>query len=147
MDRYEAWFPRMKADMDALLGVPYLFGAKADSWPPKAIDCSGCIEVLFSRQGIPCPHGSWNQHAQTYRVQQPRPGDVGFWAAIDRRTQENQFGIYHAGVLFDEANVLEARALDGDKYGMVILRPKPKWDDWKPFQLAGGWRRFNSLRT
>ena len=143
----EVW-KAMRVDLKSLIGIPYRLGAEArsDEWPPKALDCSECIELIFSRQGIPCPDGSWNQHKESTSLKSERPGDIGFFAKPSKMRPGNPKGIYHVGIIFDEKLVVEARAKDKKgRFGRVIYRPRKNWEAYGPFKLAGGWRRLKVL--
>ena len=102
--------------------------------------------LVFARRGIPCPDGSWNQHAETQFAHVPRPGDLGFWEDITKARLGNPRGTYHVGIIFDDNVLVEARARDDKgRYGKVIYRPRRKWEAWEPFLRAGGWRRLKVL--
>jgi len=117
-----------------------------NQWPPSSLDCSELLELVFSRRGILCPDGSWNQHKVSTRIQSVRPGDIAFWASLDKITTENQFGIYHAGIVFSNTMMVEARAKDTKgRFGEVIYRSISKWICYEPFKRAGGFRRLNVL--
>lgn len=135
----------MKAELERLVGTPYRLGAevKDGEWPPEALDCSELVELCFKRQGIKCPDGSWNQHADSVSVNDPRPGDLGFFCKKERQTGANPYGIYHVGIVFDDKMMVEARAKDRrGRYGKVILRPREKWEAFDGFKNAGGYRRL-----
>ena len=143
----ETW-DAMKADLKSLIGIPYRFGAEArsDEWPPKALDCAECVELVYARQGIAVPDGSWNQHAVTVPAKVPRPGDLGFFAKPEKARAGNPKGVYHVCLLFDDKTVVEARAKNKKgKYGRVIYRPRSNWEAYGPFKTAGGWRRLKCL--
>jgi len=147
---YPDWWPAMRADIITLIGTPYRFGAesKSGAWPPRFLDCSEFVELVYSRRGIACPDGSWNQHEASYSVEDPRPGDLGFFAKIEEIRPGNPRGIYHVGILYSDDNVAEARAKDKNgNYGELILRPREKWEAYEPFVFAGGWRRIRKLKN
>lgn len=138
----------MYQDLLTLLGTPYRLGAEWDgkTWPPPELDCSELVETVFRRRGIPCPDGSWYQHAGSHPISDPRPGDLGFFADPKKSTKDNPYGVYHVGVLGPEDLVYEARAKDEKKrYGMVITRPREAWEKYQPFRNGGGWRRLTVL--
>ena len=148
MKRYEEWWPLMQEDLIAMLATPYRLKAEWDgkTWPPAELDCSEMVEVAFRRRAISCPDGSWIQHAESLPVQDPRPGDLGFFCKPEAVNADNPYGVYHAGILGNGDLVYEARAKDKHgRYGMVITRPREAWEKYKPFQAAGGWRRLKVL--
>ncbi len=146
---YGEWWPKMKDEAFNLVGVPYAIGSEPDAgvFPPKSLDCSELIQYLFFRQGFTdCPDGSWNQHRESVPVDDPRPGDWGFWGSTLKKTVDNPFGIYHAGMIYNDKSVVEARALDAQgRFGQVILRDRSRWESWEPFIMVGGWRRWKRL--
>ena len=140
-----------KPDLSAVLAVgkaqlrkPYLFGGKwalEDPDPKTGIDCSGLMRWCWHQgAGITIPDGSVSQYTACKPASSPRPTDMGFFKYPDGP-------VYHVGMLFDDSNVLEARALQKDALGnpifnAVILRPRSKWEAWKYFT---GWRRLSVL--
>jgi len=146
---YNAYWPKMHDDLVALVDTPYRYGAEAFTydWPPKELDCSEFVELIYARRGIPCPDGAHNQWLASYPVEAIRPGDLGFW--LDHaKARPGRYGIYHVGIWYGENTVIEARAKDSKgRYGKVIFRPRQNWETWGPFKLAGGWRRLKVLKN
>lgn len=137
----------MRADILELIGTLYRYGVEVDlkKWPPKLLDCSECMEILFTRRCISCPDGSLNQHAASVSISNPRPGDLGFFADPKKVTASNPYGIYHVGMIFSDTQMVEARAKDKKgRYGKVIYRPRSAWEKYAPFKKAGGYRRLKA---
>ncbi len=146
---YLVWWPKMRFDVEQLLqmGVTYRYGAeaRAEDWPPKALDCSELLELLYARRGIPCPDGASIQWKECVPAGIARPGDLGFWRD-HKKAKPGRDGIYHVGMLWLKGNVVEMRAKDTrGQYGKLILRPRTAWESWGPFKDAGGWRRLRIL--
>jgi len=116
-----------------LINIPYEYGAEWTNRAilPKSLDCSEMIEGIFSLANIPLPDGSQAQYNATQKQQSPRPGDLAFFGK-----EGNQDKIYHVGMVFDDFNILEARAFDPKskfETGKVILRVRTAWEGYKNF--------------
>ena len=148
---YPAWpilWAAIKADLAACVGVKYKFGHEfkdLDAFPPKLIDCSELVELVFARAGFAVPDGSFNQHKQSFVLlpEEVRPGDLGFFADPKKSKPWNPSGIYHVGILYTPATVIEAH---GRPYNKVVIRRRKTWEEKDAFKRAGGWRRLNVLR-
>ena len=116
-----------------LLGVKYVFGTE---WTdlvkvPTELDCSELVEGVYKIAGLKIPDGSQNQFFSTKHTDNPLFGDLVFMGRGKNTTQ-----IYHVGIVYDNTQIIEARAFDPDasfKTGCVILRPKTAWEKWKNF--------------
>lgn len=115
------------------LGVKYKFGAEWTdlSKIPERIDCSEFVEGVFKKVGLKMPDGSQNQYNFTMLTENPKPGDLAFFGYDQNPTE-----IYHVGIVYDDKNIIEARAFDAKcafKTGEVILRPIDKWRNYQNF--------------
>jgi len=116
-----------------LMGIPYLLGAEWTDWtqPPKNLDCSELVEVVFRKLGLKIPDGSQAQFNFCVPTEIHRPGDLAF-AGKDRTPT----AINHVGIVYDELQIIEARGFQAGasfKTGEVILRPIEKWLAWDKF--------------
>lgn len=116
-----------------LIGVPYVFGSEwADfSLLPKELDCSELVEGVYGHFGIKMPDGSQNQFDFTSSVAIPKIGDLAFFGRGANTKQ-----VYHVGLVYDDTQILEARAFDPKASfltGQVILRPREKWEKYPNF--------------
>ena len=119
----------------AKLTRPYKLGAKWDIYdesPQGPIDCSGFVRWCYWRGASKLIRdGSMQQYEDTVKIaDKPKIGDVGFF-------KNGATGlIHHVGMIYSDTEMIEAR---GDKYNMVITRPRIKWEAWPEFT---GYRRF-----
>lgn len=116
-----------------LVGIAYDLGAEWTDFskPPAQLDCSEMVEGIFKLCKLDIPDGSQNQYNDTIRVEQARPGDLAFFGK-----GADPLKIYHVGMVYDEARIIEARAFDpAAKFetGKVIFRPRDKWEGYKNF--------------
>jgi cell wall-associated NlpC family hydrolase len=116
-----------------LLGIKYEFGAEWTDFSktPEALDCSELVEGVYHLNGLKMPDGSQSQYDFCIHSPSPRPGDLAFFGRGGNAGQ-----IYHVGMVFDEHDILEARAFDPTasfKTGCVILRDLAKWTGYKNF--------------
>ena len=116
-----------------LLGIPYRLGAEWTDYTdaPKEMDCSELVEGVYKITGLDMKDGSQNQFDFTLPAAVPKFGDLAFFGRGCKPTQ-----VYHVGILFDENNIIEARAFHpGSSFetGKVILRPRAKWENYKDF--------------
>ncbi|MBS9403479.1 C40 family peptidase [Halomonas sp. TRM85114] len=63
------------AEAKRTLGTPYRFGGTSE----HGLDCSGLVQLSYSRAGIPVPRTSRQQFASLPRVAAARPGDLLFF--------------------------------------------------------------------
>lgn len=125
-----------------LLGIPYKFGAEWENHGavPMALDCSEMIEGVYLQNALKMEDGAQNQFNFTVPTGAPKIGDLAFFGRGQRPTQ-----VYHVGMILDNLNIIEARALDltaSFETGKVILRPRIKWESWKDFL---GYRSHSKL--
>lgn len=126
------------------LDKPYIFGAEVDlkDPSPKAFDCSEFVQWCYAQAGIEIADGSFNQYDFTMSIDDPLPGDLGFFK---ERDEQNLHGrkvgeIYHVGIVVgDGIRIIEAR---GAPYNKVLYRPMAVWREFRNF---GGWRRHPAL--
>jgi cell wall-associated NlpC family hydrolase len=116
-----------------LIGIKYEFGAEWTDYSklPETLDCSEMVGGIFHLNGLKMPDGSQAQYNFCVHSPAPRPGDLAFFG---RGGKEQE--IYHVGMVFDEHDILEARAFDPGasfKTGCVILRDLQKWTSYKNF--------------
>lgn len=117
------------------LGKPYKFGFQIknlDDPNPEMYDCSEFSRWCYHQAGSHLPDGSANQFLFTSPAADPQPGDLGFFG-------DEQRGIYHVGLIFDNVKVIEAR---GIPYNKVLYRPFLAWTEWRNFK---GWRTHPEL--
>jgi cell wall-associated NlpC family hydrolase len=80
------------------LGIPYVFGGTN---PAVGLDCSGLVQLVFRRLGIPLPRTAQQQYAATERLtrEQLQPGDLVFFARTyaDPSDWITHVGIYVGG--------------------------------------------------
>lgn len=77
------------AEAKRTLGTPYRFGGASES----GLDCSGLVQLSYSRAGIPVPRTSHQQFATLPRVDAARPGDLLFFDTA-RGGKASHVGIY-----------------------------------------------------
>lgn len=77
------------AEAKRSLGTPYRFGGASES----GLDCSGLVQLSYSRAGIPVPRTSHQQFASLPRVDAARPGDLLFFD-ISSGGKASHVGIY-----------------------------------------------------
>src|SRR3990167_7627339 len=116
-----------------LLGIPYEFGAEWTDFGkvPESLDCSELVEGVYVVNRLKMPDGSQNQYDFTLPAGDPKPGDLAFFGKGASPAQ-----IYHVGMVYDAASIIEARALDPlarFETGKVILRPRKTWAAYKNF--------------
>jgi len=119
-----------------LLNTPYEFGAEWTNYavPPKSIDCSELVEGIYTIQKLKMPDGSQMQFDFTITTPSPLPGDLAFFGRGGRPGQ-----IYHVGMVFNDSQIIEARAFDqtsitrGFETGKVILRSILAWTQYRNF--------------
>lgn len=116
-----------------LLGIPYVWGAEWTDYslPPDGLDCSELVEGCYKINGLKMPDGSQNQFDFTIPTGTPLPGDLAFFGKGGKPSQ-----IYHVGLIFDVANIIEARGHQlGSSFetGKVILRPISAWQSYVNF--------------
>lgn len=80
------------AEAKRTLGTPYRFGGASES----GLDCSGLVQLSYSRAGIPVPRTSHQQFATLPRVDAARPGDLLFFDTA-RGGKASHVGIYLGG--------------------------------------------------
>ncbi|MBY5983255.1 C40 family peptidase [Halomonas sp. DP5Y7-2] len=71
------------------LGTPYRFGGN----DPRGLDCSGLVQMAYSRAGISVPRSSREQYHQLPAIDQPRPGDLLFFAT-GKGSEVSHVGIF-----------------------------------------------------
>lgn len=119
-------------DARGFLNIPYKYGAewKDFSVIPVELDCSESVEGWYARQKLKIPDGAQAQFNFTIPTDNPQPGDLAFFGRGGNITK-----VYHVGLLFDAHNIIEARGYDPNasfETGKVILRPRLKWENYKP---------------
>ncbi|SFU52607.1 C40 family peptidase [Halomonas korlensis] len=80
------------AEAKRTLGTPYRFGGASES----GLDCSGLVQLSYSRAGISVPRTSHQQFATLPRVDAARPGDLLFFDTA-RGGKASHVGIYLGG--------------------------------------------------
>ena len=123
-----AEYPQAILDAVAMLGTPYLLGAKWEPGTPRTalrgpIDCSGFSRWTLSLDGRTLPDGSYNQIKVCTKLpasQQadPPPLSLGFYQPPDSASVD------HVVVSCGNGVVVEAR---GAPHNQVILRPASAW--------------------
>lgn len=144
---------RMKLESEPLLGITYrkaenevekslMIGKWMDLTElPVYLDCSGLTNGVCRKVGLPFPHGSQNQFNFTIATQFPKMGDFAFFGHDGDITK-----VYHVGMVYDDLFMIEARGKQEDsnfETGKVILRPKIRWEKYKPNFL--GYRKHPKL--
>jgi cell wall-associated NlpC family hydrolase len=120
-------YPQAILNAVAMLGAPYLLGAKWEPGTPCAalrgpIDCSGFARWVAAWDGVTLPDGSYNQIKVCTKLpaaqqQNPPPMALGFFAA-------DGTNVDHVVVSCGNGVVVEAR---GAPHNQVILRPVAAW--------------------
>jgi murein DD-endopeptidase len=90
---------RVVSDAHAFTGTAYRPGGV----DPDGFDCSGFVQFLYGRQGIPLPRTAAAQFAVGSKVPAPRiaPGDLVFFRTAGRR-------VSHVGVALGDGTFLHA---------------------------------------
>jgi cell wall-associated NlpC family hydrolase len=72
-----------------LTGIPYVWGGAS----PRGFDCSGLVQYVYGKVGIPLPHYTVSQYGRGRPVSRSslRPGDLVFFYGL------NHVGIYAGG--------------------------------------------------
>lgn len=98
----------------ALKGIPYRFGGTTTA----GFDCSGFIQYAFKQAGKSVSRTTLSQYAQSYKVSNPRPGDLVFFANTYRP------GISHVGIYIGNNQFVhsggakaEVKSLSGPYWG------------------------------
>ena len=76
------------AQAQKYLGTPYVFGG----YSPAGFDCSGLIYYILDKVGYPCPRTAADQYNMGYAVDDPKAGDLVFFA------NTYTSGISHVGI-------------------------------------------------
>lgn len=120
--------------LSAQLGKQYIFGKEVSMEDPNpvAFDCSELVQWFFHQLGVEAPDGSFNQFEQSIPVNDCKPFDLGFY--------ENENGVHHVGIRYDEFFVIHAR---GRAYGVVINTAR----EFMSTPQFRGWRRLKCLMT
>lgn len=133
----------MVAVASTCLGIPYKMGkcqedydAGVGQWRdlsklPENLDCQGLVKGVCAKVGLKFPEGAQHQFDFTLVVLRPEPGDFVFFGH-DRNINK----IYHVGMVFNETEIIEARAhQEGSSFktGEVILRPRENWEKYKDY--------------
>jgi cell wall-associated NlpC family hydrolase len=82
------------AEARKLLGLPYVWGGTD---PDRGVDCSGLVQVVFSRLGVYVPRVSADQARAGVPVAsmaQARPGDLIAWDNSSRNNGADHIAIY-----------------------------------------------------
>jgi gamma-D-glutamyl-L-lysine dipeptidyl-peptidase len=141
--------PRMSDRIEALIGVPYLWGGRSAA----ALDCSGFAQLVLAEQGVRLPRDAHEQFLACRPLGQrtrARAGDLVFFGLAGRRVCH--VGIYLGAGYFvhargrvglgslDPDNLLCDNALNAQYCG--IGRPRR---GWKPGRQRIALTRFPEL--
>ncbi|MCY7485145.1 MULTISPECIES: NlpC/P60 family protein [Paenibacillus] len=96
------------------LGVPYVWGGTS----PSGFDCSGYIQYIYRKHGVSLPRTSREMYSAGYRVSNPIPGDLVFFAS-------NGSTISHVGVYIGNNQYLNASS--GKAYQVVVTSMSSAW--------------------
>ncbi len=79
-----------------LLGIPYVWGGTS---PATGFDCSGLVQYVFRKNGIPMPRTSWAQYSYVTKIpkSQLQPGDLVFFSTYGP-------GASHVGIYIGSAH-------------------------------------------
>lgn len=77
------------------IGTPYVYGGES----PGGFDCSGFVQYVFRQIGHSLPRTASAQQRSTYRVSNPRPGDLVFFGNP----------AYHVGIYVGNGKIISAR--------------------------------------
>lgn len=124
---------RLIAYSEKLIGIEYEYGASWENFSelPHSLDCSEMVKGLYRHFGLKMPDGSQFQFDFSIESSSPVLGDLAFFGR-----DANPKKVYHVGIVFDNEQIIEARAFDKSAYfdtGKVILRPIDKWIKYKNF--------------
>ena len=117
-----------------LLGIPYKYGAEWTDLTkiPESLDCTELIEGVYHLVGLKMPDGGM-QFSFTVPTSNPKVGDLVFFGRGGKAIESQ---IYHAGLVFDETQIIEARGHQPEsnfETGKVILRPRKNWEAYSNF--------------
>lgn len=99
VEAIDATAPDYAATAIGFLGVPYLWGGKS----VRGIDCSGLVQLVLQRAGIPCPRDTDMQERELpgnlaepdIRLDALQRGDLVYWPG-------------HVGIMIDAAQIVHA---------------------------------------
>ncbi|ATJ84537.1 C40 family peptidase [Halomonas beimenensis] len=77
------------AEARQALGTPYRYGGSGED----GVDCSGLVQRVYARAGIPVPRTSRHQFERLPPTEEARPGDLLFFDTADRG-KASHVGIY-----------------------------------------------------
>lgn len=98
---------RVKAIVDEakkLVGVPYHFGGTT----PKGFDCSGFIQYVFHKKGVPLPRSADEQFGEGEKIGMNflEPGDLVFFTTYES-------GVSHSGLYLGDGYFISATSSRG----------------------------------
>lgn len=127
-----------------LLGVPYLWGGRS----AEGLDCSGFVQLVLARAGLPCPRDSDQQREALGAPLEPKddwsrvrhgdfvffPGHVGIFVDGWKFLHANAF---HMAVTLDDFSDVLERSHAFAQIGVTCIRrlpnpPKPLGDEAPP---------------
>lgn len=119
------------------LGLPYIWGGRSSF----GYDCSGFVQMLYSRFGINLPRNSKEQaidlRFETVALEELESGDLIFWGRNGR--------ICHVGLYLGEGKFIHSVAITEAHWLMINRLDEPRWsgasDSTLPIRL------FRRLRT
>jgi hypothetical protein len=94
-----------------LIGKPYIWGAEG----PRAFDCSGLTQYVYSEVGIDLPRRAISQSRSGDATgRRLRRGDLVFFSTDDRRSLVTHVGIYEGGGVMINASKRHGRVRRDD---------------------------------
>ena len=88
------------------LGTPYVWGGDST----KGFDCSGLLQYVWAKQGVPIPRTTYDQFKQGQKISTGslRPGDAVFFKGSDSKVVDGQLLPGHVGMYIGDGQIIQA---------------------------------------